>query len=95
MKRNTTSIGNAIQSVLKNIDAYDSYVKLYIVQNWKNIMPSPISEICKPLTFEQEVLVVEANSEAWAKELQRFKNQIIKQLNQKFSQLQLKEIKII
>lgn len=95
MKHNVKSIGTVLQSVLKDIDAYDNFIRLWILQNWDEVFDKNITQICRPVKFEGDILVLEAISESWANELQKFKNKMIYSLNTKFNQLNVKDIKIV
>ncbi|WP_456441209.1 DUF721 domain-containing protein [Caldithrix abyssi] len=94
MKHEPKSIGAALQTALKQMEAYDNFLKLWVVQNWKKVMMKPLSEICRPIKFENETLIIEAKSEAWANELQKYKKEMIDILNRKFDQLNVTDIKI-
>ena len=95
MQHKSKPIGKILQSVLKDINAYDNFIKLWILQNWNEAMIKPITQICRPVKFDGDVLIVEAISESWANELQRFKREMIDILNRKFNHLNVKDIKIV
>ena len=95
MNHKAKSIGTVLQSVLKDIDVYDNFIRLWILQNWDEVFDKNITRICRPVKFEGDVLVIEAISESWANELQQFKKKMIYSLNSKFNQLNVKDIKIV
>ncbi|MCD6375388.1 MAG: DUF721 domain-containing protein [Caldisericaceae bacterium] len=95
MNHKAKSIGTVLQSVLKDIDVYDNFIRLWILQNWDEVFDKNITRICRPVKFEGDVLVIEAISESWANELQQFKEKMIYSLNSKFNQLNVKDIKIV
>lgn len=95
MKHNVRKIGTILESVLKDINAYDNVNKLLILSNWNDLVDPKISRVCRAVKFEKDVLILEAISESWKNELISLKPQIIRILKEKFNQLEIKEIKIV
>ncbi len=95
MKREAKKIGNLLESVLKSINAYDNFIKLTIVENWNELVDPGISRVCKAVAFEDNVLIVQAISEAWKKELRQHKKKIISALQQAFNQIKIEDVKIV
>ncbi len=95
MKHKPKKIGTILEYVLKDIHAYDNVNKLLILTNWKEIVDPKISKLCRPVKFEQDVLILEAISESWRDELLNLKPMIIKLIKQKFNQLNINDIKIL
>ncbi|NOX90829.1 MAG: DUF721 domain-containing protein [Calditrichaeota bacterium] len=95
MKHEPEKIGKILEFVLKDINALEDFTKLNILNNWETLVDKKISRICHPVQFEGNILVLEAISEGWKKELLKIKFEIIRILKSKFKQLKIEDIKIL
>ncbi len=95
MKHEPEKIGKILEFVLKDINAFEDFSKLNILNNWETLVDRKISRICRPVQFEGNILVLEAISEGWKKELLKIKFEIIRILKSKFKQLKIEDIKIL
>ncbi len=95
MKHEPRPLKNVLHSVLKEIDAYDDYLRYWLLQHWNEVMEDPIAKVCRPVKFQGNTLILEAISESWVNELENYKNRIKYLLNTKFKRLKIEKIKII
>ncbi len=95
MKHKVQKIGTILQSVLKDINADKDINKLYVLSNWHKIMVPEIANLCRPVKFEGDILVLEAISESWRNELKNLRPQILAIINKKFNHVKIRKIKII
>ncbi len=96
MKHNSRAIGSILEKVLQDIHADDLVAKKKIISEWDSLLNSTISKVCRPVQFtKDDVLILEAISESWKKELKNVCPLIMEALKSKFNRLKIKEIKII
>ena len=93
-KSNTSSLDEAIKSLLKAYRLNDKMVELDIVKGWPEIMGPVVAAKTISIKVNKKVLVVELNSSVLREELSYGKAQIVKNLNDFLQQDFLEDVRL-
>ena len=93
-KSNTSSLDEAIKSLLKAYRLNDKMVELDIVKGWPEIMGPVVAAKTISIKVNKKVLVVELNSSVLREELSYGKAQIVKNVNDFLQQDFLEEVRL-
>jgi hypothetical protein len=93
-KSNTSSLDEAIKSLLKAYRLNDKMVELDIVKGWPEIMGPVVAAKTISIKVNKKVLVVELNSSVLREELSYGKAQIVKNVNDFLQQDFLEDVRL-
>ncbi|MDG2331944.1 MAG: DUF721 domain-containing protein [Flavobacteriales bacterium] len=93
-KSNTSSLDEAIKSLLKAYRLNDKMVELDIVKGWPEIMGPVVAAKTISIKVNKKVLVVELNSSVLREELSYGKAQIVKNVNDFLQHDFLEEVRL-
>ena len=91
-KSNTSSLDEAIKSLLKAYRLGDKMVELDILKGWPEIMGPVVASKTNRITVKNKVLIVELDSAVLREELSYGKAQIVRNVNDFLQQEFLKDV---
>ena len=93
-KSNTSSLDEAIKSLLKAYRLNDKMVELDIVKGWPEIMGPVVAPKTISIKVKNKLLIVELNSSVLREELSYGKAQIVRNVNDFLQQDFLEDVKL-
>ena len=93
-KSNTSSLDEAIKSLLKAYRLNDKMVELDIVKGWPEIMGPVVATKTISIKVKYKLLIVELNSSVLREELSYGKAQIVRNVNDFLQQDFLEDVKL-
>ncbi len=93
-KSNTSSLDEAIKSLLKAYRLNDKMVELDIVKGWPEIMGPVVASKTISIKVKNKLLIVELNSSVLREELSYGKAQIVRNVNDFLQQDFLEDVKL-
>ena len=93
-KSNTSSLDEAIKSLLKAYRLNDKMVELDIVKGWPEIMGPVVASKTISIKVKDKLLIVELNSSVLREELSYGKAQIVRNVNDFLQQDFLEDVKL-
>jgi len=88
------SIGDALNAVLKNAKWKSRLDEIRIKESWEAIMGATIAKYTHAITFNNGVLTIYSNVAPLKHELKTNVTQIIKNINDHFNEIVVKEVMI-
>lgn len=93
--RDPAVMSEAVDALLRRMGWTEQIEVSAVTGRWREVVGDQIADHCEPLTFDQGVLTVRANSTAWATQLGIMSGQIRHRINEEFGRDIVRELKVL
>jgi predicted nucleic acid-binding Zn ribbon protein len=95
MNKKFKSINETLKNIIKQYSLEESYTENLIINEWQNIINKRLKDIAKPYKLEKQTLYLKTKSEAWVKELNNNKKELIEMINDQIKPYEILDINFI
>jgi predicted nucleic acid-binding Zn ribbon protein len=89
------SINTSLNKILNQFNLETAYQEKLILNSWQDLVDKKIAAVTEPVSFENGILILHAQSMMWRDELVKNKSQLIDMVNKSFEQVNIKEIQFV
>jgi predicted nucleic acid-binding Zn ribbon protein len=94
-KNSFKDVPSVLSNLLKKHKLDTAIRQEQILQGWENIVGRSMAQKCRPLEFENDVLIIQAKDELWKQELALRHDDLVNLVNGRINTLLVKKIKIV
>ncbi len=87
-------MSDAVNALLRRMGWSEQIEMASVIGRWREVVGDQIADKCEPLTFDDGILTVRAESTAWATQLQIMNGQLRHRINEEFGREIVRELKI-
>jgi len=95
MKQNFKPINDALKNIINKYHLEESYYESMIINDWNKIIINKLVDVIIPMKLEKQILSLKVKSEAWEKELNSKKQDLIKMINAQVEPYEIIDINFI
>lgn len=97
MKHNFEPIRNPLEQILQKYQLNETLEINALFDQWEQVVGKTLARISKPSEYDRDThtLIISTVSDAWRKEINDQKNELLKKVNHKFEAIKVKEIRFV
>ena len=80
--RDPQSAKSVLTHLLGAMGWNDDFAMAQVMQEWDTIVGAEVARHCRPVTFKDGLLVIQADSSAWQSQMRMLKNQLISRIHE-------------